>query len=980
MTDQPQWADMIKSALAAMKQGPRQLAAMVSMLADTTLSSAQLIDFLESAQPNDPSLVQLRVSIASWDAEVNPLWLPASSSDHEPGSLLRRDAIASALGLDEERSERLRKLVPIDMAKSIVIAKEFEPWYAKARHSRSTMYWDDYVGYLAETRQWPAESLASLDETTTEVVQRISDPQRLEARQTKGLVVGYVQSGKTANFTGVIAKAIDSGYRFIIVLTGTIELLRSQTQHRLDMELVGRENILDGQDPENPEVVRELDYQQDKDWIADRFIRHGEPLEHGAGPRIRRLTTHHKDYRRLPQGKTQLRFDGLARGKPLNDPENLARASTYLAVVKKNQAALKKLIQDIKPSKHLDNLPILIIDDESDLASVDTTNPAHWSRDSAGNRSRTTINRLISELLGLCPRAQYVGYTATPFANVFIDPDDDEDLFPSNFLLSLRRPPGYMGVSDFHDLNLRWDDAKPNFSTSNRVAYVRPLVGDPESDPDKRNSELREAVDSFVLAGAIKKFREARTPRRFKHHTMLVHESVKTADHAETFATVERLWKTGGYGMNSSVARLRKLWKCDHSKVSAVRSDGEPVPSSFDELLPYLGEAIAKLTEDGVPITVVNSDKEIQNNQKRIDFESEDVWRILVGGAQLSRGFTIEGLTVSYFRRRAHQADTLMQAGRWFGFRPGYRDLVRLYIRRDDTVDLYEAFEALLLDEESFRLELEQYAGLTDDGHPLVEPWQVPPLVSQHLPWLRPTARNKMWNARVDEKSVGGHTIDLYTPPGPADPNRDHNLEQVGLPLLKLATDRAMLAFDAGSTRGKLEVLTGLVTAQDMLLFLDPRTGMRWHDEYAPTFGPTLKFIRSATAAGRIKDWLIVWPQTKNSFQTAHFAEPVPRVERSRRRGRNDFVGSDRTHRDVAERIVGTPKDLVVSNHGYDKLMSESRTRGVVLVYLARDAGHGDDLVLLSLVLPSEAAGASGARIRWAVERPALAGHAAVQK
>ena len=192
-------------------------------------------------------------------------------------------------------------------------------------------------------------------------------------------------------------------------------------------------------------------------------------------------------------------------------------------------------------------------------------------------------------------------------------------------------------------------------------------------------------------------------------------------------------------------------------------------PSSFDELKPYIAEAIAEMTSGGAdPVLIVNSDKSVQAQQEALDFDKGRVWRILVGGAKLSRGFTVEGLTVSYFRRKAGQADTLMQAGRWFGFREGYRDLVRLYIRRDHKVDLYEAFEALLLDEEAFRDELGKYAGLDEDGKPLVEPRQIPPLVSQHLPWLKPTARNKMFNAVVKARaSVGAfHQLSSIPPRG----------------------------------------------------------------------------------------------------------------------------------------------------------------------------------------------------------------------
>ncbi len=159
------------------------------------------------------------------------------------------------------------------------------------------MYWTDYREHL-EAINWPAESITALEDTTSQIVERLSDPTRIEARQTKGLVVGYVQSGKTANFTGVVAKAIDAGYRMVIVLTGTIELLRAQTQRRLDMELVGRENVIAGQDITDPDVVRELDYQADEDWVQGRFIIHGEGLRQSAVAHIQRVTTHGSDYKR----------------------------------------------------------------------------------------------------------------------------------------------------------------------------------------------------------------------------------------------------------------------------------------------------------------------------------------------------------------------------------------------------------------------------------------------------------------------------------------------------------------------------------------------------------------------------------------------------------------------------------------------------------------------------------------------------------
>ena len=189
---------------------------------------------------------------------------------------------------------------------------------------------------------------------------------------------------------------------------------------------------------------------------------------------------------------------------------------------------------------------------------------------------------------------------------------------------------------------------------------------------------------------------------------------------------------------------------------------GSHFPDDFDELRESLGEAIRRIWGTGSPVIVVNSDKDL--NQEAIDFDKRSVWRILVGGTKLSRGFTVEGLTVSYYRRRTRQAATMMQMGRWFGFRAGYKDLVRLYIGRNEQdrtmrLDLYEAFEAMVRDEEDFRGELERYSHLVD-GVPQVRPREIPPLVSQRLPWLKPEAANKMYNAELVTRRSPGVSIE----------------------------------------------------------------------------------------------------------------------------------------------------------------------------------------------------------------------------
>jgi hypothetical protein len=973
--ERPEWADSLKNALVGLAhQVPRPLGPLLTAMSGVDVSDEALIDFIAHGDDNDPARTQLRMTLAKWDADDGSQYVS------EPRSGARRSEIYVALAVSTDAASALSKHFPVFESSAIVISKVFQPWYAEARRSRTNVYWNDYESYLRDVKGWGASAIASLDQTTTEVVERLSDPARSDIKQTKGLVVGYVQSGKTANFTGVVAKAVDAGYRLIIVLTGTIEILRAQTQRRMDMELIGRENILRGLDPGDPVVAKELDYQQDQAW-PDEFVSHGDMLSQPGVVHIDRVTTHRSDYKRLPQGLTKLRFFRTDKQKPLNDPTNLFNSDAYVAVIKKNKAPLGKLLADLKPHKDdLAQLPVLIIDDESDQASVDTTNPSKWNKDTKENRDRTTINRLITEVLHVCPRAQYVGYTATPFANVFVDPDDERDLFPSDFVLSLHRPPGYMGVQDFHDVGKRWDDEMRSVTNSNELAHVRKLVGEVD-DPHARNEELQEALDAWVLSGAIKKFREGLGARPYRHHTMLVHESVRKAEHEATAEAVRQLWHASKFNSTEGHARLKRLYDNDFYPVMFARSDGEAIPESFDLLTPYIADALAQITVDNDPILIVNSDAAIKAQQKKLDFESDKVWRILVGGTQLSRGFTVEGLTISYFRRKAGQADTLMQAGRWFGFRRGYRDLVRLYIRRDEKVDLYDAFEALLLDEEAFREELRQYEGMDEDGMPRLEPRQIPPLVSQHLPWLKPTARNKMWNAVIAAKATAGGFQDRYSlPPRGADETRA-NLD-VGVELLRNAARSLTLPFQLeGGAAGAERFRIATVSGDGLLARL---AAYSWHANYDEVISPFKAFLQMATADGRITEWVIAWHQPTKQAGTVNIPglglSPVV-TRRRRAEPRIDFIGSDRKHTTALEPIAAGQD--VPGLPGADG-------RGVVLVYLVDDRPEDDSrdkrgplnadhvVPLLSFAVPLSATPHRRDLIQWTVRVQAQEADAAV--
>jgi hypothetical protein len=938
-------------------------------------------------QQDNHGVRQLALALAEWDFAEEPAW--DSEDRTEPRTMERRALVHRMLRLSSPAASRLDEIAPVATMRTAVISTRWEPWYDEKRRAHSAFYWPHYRDHLLDQSQWSAESVAALDKATNEVIERISDPSSGDTYQSKGLVVGYVQSGKTANFTGVIAKAIDAGYRLIIVMTGTIELLRSQTQRRLDRELVGVENLIRGLD--EGEAAEEFDYADDDDWVAGNFISHGDNFIARGYPGIERMTLLHDDYKRLKQGLSRMQFHLRDRSKPFWDPENLMPADARLVVVKKNSSILKKLAKDLKPLKHkLAEIPALIIDDESDLASINTKDPRKSS-------DRTAINRAITDLLDHLKRGQLVMYTATPFANFFVDPDDGSDIFPKNFILALDRPPSYMGVEDFHDVDWNSEDDKTDPATSNEKAYIRP-VGPPPSPHDyvqraTRRAEMQVALDSFVLAGAIKIYRENMGEACYRHHTMLVHEARDTDVHSDQAELVREVWREAKYGTPEALARLRRLWRTDYQPVCNARADGFAVPDDFEKLKEPLGEAYRRIKEVGDPILIVNSDPDIQRNQQALDFDRNSVWRILIGGAKLSRGFTVEGLTVSFYTRKALQGDTLMQAGRWFGFRDGYQDLVRLFIRRDPDdetrrVDLYEAFEGLMRDEMLMRERLHDYEGFNDDGTPVLEPWQVPPIVSQHLPYLKPTGRTKMFNARITSSGDAGSLKDYYgLPPRKDSHAKEANYELV-LPLLKAARERKTFIASKRKPEESITTFDALVGVVPATTFLQTINGMNWHPDYwEKVFEPTLRFYEKLIAGGRLEQVVVIWPQLTKSIEVRDLPglDRAQIISRNRRASpRIDFVGSDAKHRDAPERVAGARK--ATEDAEADAMRDPAGRRAAVLLYLAADIGAygegkcraadlpakpdtGDLATLLSIVAPATATPHGRPVIEWTVLR-----------
>ena len=303
-------------------------------------------------------------------------------------------------------------------------------------------------------------------------------------------------------------------------------------------------------------------------------------------------------------------------------------------------------------------------------------------------------------------------------------------------------------------------------------------------------------------------------------------------DHKALAERIRAIWGSSGYSQASGKERLRARYEDDVLPVSHVRGEPDvpPLPD-FDLIAPHIPKTIARVTEhNNNPVIVVNSDKDVE--QERLDFDKTSTWRILVGGAKLSRGFTVEGLTVTYFRRATDMSASLTQMGRWFGFRHGYRDLVRLFIARRATfkraeVDLYDAFGGVAMDEAAFRRQLERYAAW-DGDHPRVVPAQIPPLVTQHLSWLRPVARNKMFNAVLEEQSE-----QPFTPAGY--PNHVDSLKRnldLWRPLIARA-DQPVSLSQGSSYPGEYPAYIGIATAAEVVDAIDASSYLPLYAERA---------------------------------------------------------------------------------------------------------------------------------------------------
>lgn len=935
--------ERIEMALGAMAPGgPRNLRAYLQQPGPdfekaTPKVVDQTVDELLSGDPNNAARLRFSNLLRSWDNAKDAKW----AGDTARNTADRRRRIHELLKSGPDLERRIDALLPFySLDEPLVIAEQHQDWYSPRTGMRD-YYWSTYIRYLQGQRGWDEASLLNMDNSTRAIVECLANPESTETYASRGLVMGYVQSGKTANFTGVVARAADAGYRLLIVLAGTWNILRNQTQRRFDKDLLGKELL------KNDETYT---LHPPPDW--SEFLEHGtDPVELGHFT-WQRLTRPDIDFRRLKAAIDNLEFEKNNKAAPIYAPSNLHALPVKLLVVKKHSGILSNLVKDLKLIRtRLTDLPTLIIDDESDQAGLNTVDPR---RAATSGTERSKTNLRIVELLDLFPRGQYVGYTATPYANALVNPDDPKDLFPKDFIVSLDRPKGYMGVSDFFDPTTDYEDLEKTDYSQSEIAFIRRV----ESALGEDGEELKRALRSYVLAGAAKLYRHARDPLRyktehFKHHTMLVHTSQLRGEQASLAGRLEELWDQCAFNSPKGLGDLEDLWKDDHARVSAAKG-AEIMPSSFAELIPHLSEAIKRIEKGPRVFLVVNSD-----TTEAPDFSAAPVWKIVVGGNKLSRGYTIEGLTVSYYRRVAGTADTLMQMGRWFGFRPGYQDLVRVFLgvkegKRGDT-DLVSLFKEVCRMEERFREEIKRYARRS--GAQRITPKQIPPLISVSGS-LPPTAGNKMFNAVLASKNFGGQRSMLtLTPAKPA--AMDENIKTMGN---LLSASKALGLISLGGTSRKNKPLDAVAvvlesTNKQLIGFLK---AYRWLEtDYKYPERPTdtslqIEFLEKEKH--EIASWLIVAPQRKTSFGDPLTVKGVGDLtvkERHRVEGRGFQVFGEPAHRTVGEFLIGVEpgnSELALPNAATKRL--RDLHRGVCLLYPVREEQKDKVSIGFELLFP----------------------------
>ncbi len=549
---------------------------------------------------------------------------------------------------------------------TIVKDKNSHSWLYDVKDKTLHSYFDRYKMYL-RNEGFEMKAIANIEKSCEDVLSHCANPRSEVKDQKRGLVVGDVQSGKTANYLGLINMAYDYGYKIVILLAGTTDSLRLQTQKRTDYGVIGA--------------------------ISDSI---GNSIEYCGVGKINGehyvvpLTNRANDFKKFIQRNYNITFSDM--NKPV------------VLVVKKQKAILESVMERLQSTLKGHNVKnILIIDDEADNSSINTKKD---------DEDPTTINRCIRGIFNKFPIASYVGFTATPFANIFINPiDENEDnlnLFPADFISLLKSPPTYCGCDKFFpegDILSRsirvLDEQEDNFL---------PVIHKKDVFYPQLAESLKEAIHSFLIGCVIRTIRGQKN----KHRSMMINISryndvqdiiwERVSEYIETLKNIieqDDCKDEKEFCKNDEMNKIYNLFNSPFYKTILVEEDkGYPL-ITWKDIQKGLYEEIKQ-----IQIVVVNSRNgkmstlSANGAKQRFDYEEfEDTGArvIAIGGLVLSRGLTLEGLMVSYYSRNAGAYDTLLQMCRWFGYRPRYDDLCRVYLSQIN-IDRFDAVREAVSD------------------------------------------------------------------------------------------------------------------------------------------------------------------------------------------------------------------------------------------------------------------------------------------
>lgn len=621
--------------------------------------------------------------------------------------------------LTKDEIDEVKKIIKAEFSikldkGALIEEKGHEKWFLAKKAQLEMKYWERYKKYLLSDKGFSTNVVNTMDDVLDTLTDLLGDPSRDMAYKRRGLIIGDVQSGKTANYTGLICKAVDSGYKVVVLLTGTIEKLRQQTQQRVDEGFVGADSDAMMKMKESGQIIGVGKY--------DSSIR----------PMV--LTSTTDDFK--AQNANNLGFD-------LRNVNG-----SVIFVLKKNSAILKRLNKWLKTFNKNGEQPIdhsiLVVDDEADNASINTKS----------DETPTAINAQIRELLKMFNKSSYVGFTATPFANIFIDPDNynemvAEDLFPKDYIYSLNAPSNYIGARDIFEENgrsahmlIQIDD---DLTNPESISNLIPLKHKSNIVIHELPYDLKKAIATFMLSNVVEDLRGMVG----NHRSMLVNVSIFTDVQNQVSGLINNYLKD----LQSACKLYCKMRPEDSLKnahIAFLKEVYEEIYANLD----YTWKEIQSLLHTSCAGIVVQSINQKNGKGFSYDAYKDGLRLIAVGGMSLSRGLTLEGLVVSYFHRNSKMYDTLMQMGRWFGYRKGYDDLCKIWMS-EDSIEWYRYISQAT---DELREEIKRYqdTGLT--------PMDFGLRVRSDITSLIVTAHNKMRSAESRECVISLSGVYIETP------------------------------------------------------------------------------------------------------------------------------------------------------------------------------------------------------------------------